>query len=82
LKRYISVLSGRGPIQSAESAGDDTVVEDMITKYIQLFKVVQIKNKIEPVLVAQGTLKKEMLDDEECYLLDCISEIFVWWYGM
>jgi hypothetical protein len=52
----------------------------MMMDYVQLFKVVQVKNKIEPVLIAQGILKKEMLDDEECYLLDCIAEIFVWWY--
>jgi hypothetical protein len=76
--RFWELLGGRGPIPSAESAGDDLEVEKMMMEYVQLFKIVHVKNKIEPVLVARGVLKKEMLDDEECYLLDCIAEIFVW----
>ncbi|KYQ96706.1 villin [Tieghemostelium lacteum] len=66
-------------IAPASSAGDDREAELSIRQYINLYRSIPINGDKELDLVPiQGRLSKTLLEPEECYILDCVSEMFVW----
>ncbi|EGC29857.1 hypothetical protein DICPUDRAFT_51061 [Dictyostelium purpureum] len=76
---FWKVLGGKGEIASADTAGDDREAELNIRKYINLFRAQPINGDKELDLVPlDGRLSKTLLEGGECYILDCISEMFVW----
>lgn len=46
-----------------------------------LSRQVSVAVDIQPELVARYPLKKDMLTGEDCYILDCSSELYVWCGG-
>lgn len=68
------------PIKSAAEGGDDAEAEVALKGASDLYKLVfnSKKEKVEPELVAGYPLKKDLLQAEECYILDAMSEIYVW----
>ncbi len=75
---FWKAIGGKGPIASAQSAGDDKEAETAMRQYIHLYKVEKGDEKPEIAVVAEGRLLKEMLDPAECYILDCLCEMYVW----
>ncbi|EGG25050.1 villin [Cavenderia fasciculata] len=82
---FWKVLGGRGEIASADSAGDDREAELGIRKHINLYRVVMDENAPATaenlgidLVPMDGRLTKNMLEGNECYILDCVSEMFVW----
>eukprot|EP01113_Clastostelium_recurvatum_P025348 TRINITY_DN3049_c0_g1_i6.p1 TRINITY_DN3049_c0_g1~~TRINITY_DN3049_c0_g1_i6.p1 ORF type:complete len:1531 (-),score=371.56 TRINITY_DN3049_c0_g1_i6:86-4678(-) len=71
-----------GPIAPPEVAGDDLEVEKTINKYTSLFRILSDAEtdaaggigmaKVEPPLV------KEMMQQDQVFLLDSISEVYLW----
>ncbi|KAK5584851.1 hypothetical protein RB653_006469 [Dictyostelium firmibasis] len=78
-EEFWKILGGKGEIASACSAGDDRDAELNIRKYITLYRVQAINGDKELDLTPiEGRLSKSLLEPEECYILDCVSEMFVW----
>eukprot|EP01132_Coremiostelium_polycephalum_P001564 gene1564-1983_t len=76
---FWTVLGSRGTIASADSAGDDREAELSIRQHISLYRTAGINNDTELDLIKMdGRLSKAMLEPSECYILDCVSEMFVW----
>ncbi|GAM27463.1 hypothetical protein SAMD00019534_106390 [Acytostelium subglobosum LB1] len=75
---FWTVLGGQGPISEADTAGDDREAELNIRKHINLYQVVSSDLTQFDLLPLDGRLSKTMLQAGECYILDCVSEIFVW----
>ncbi|EAL66222.1 hypothetical protein DDB_G0282725 [Dictyostelium discoideum AX4] len=78
-EEFWKILGGKGEIASADSAGDDRDAELNIRKYITLYRAQAINADKELDLIPiEGRLSKSVLEAEECYILDCVSEMFVW----
>eukprot|EP00026_Physarum_polycephalum_P000343 Phypoly_transcript_00343.p1 GENE.Phypoly_transcript_00343~~Phypoly_transcript_00343.p1 ORF type:complete len:1625 (+),score=418.05 Phypoly_transcript_00343:184-5058(+) len=76
---FWKAIGGKGPVASAASAGDDKEAEQAIRQYIHLHKVIKKPDGSADInVVAEGRLLKEMLELTECYILDCVSEMYVW----
>lgn len=69
-------LGGKGKIKSAEEGGDDANFEK--NAIYTLFKVSDASGKLQVTKVGETPLAKEMLDSNDCFILDADSEIFVW----
>lgn len=66
-------------IKTAEQGGDDAEAEASLKTSCDLYKLVPgKKDRVEPELVASYPIKKDILATEECYILDCVGEIYVW----
>lgn len=66
-------------IKTAAEGGDDAEAEASLKSSCDLYKLVPgKKDRVEPELVASYPLKKDILEPEECYILDCVGEIYVW----
>ncbi|KAN0029376.1 hypothetical protein ACTFIV_011267 [Dictyostelium citrinum] len=78
-EEFWKILGGKGEIASADSAGDDRDAELNIRKYITLYRAQAINGDKELDLTPiEGRLSKSLLEADECYILDCVSEMFVW----
>ncbi|EFA79149.1 villin [Heterostelium album PN500] len=77
---FWKVLGGKGPIADASSAGDDREAELNIRKHVNLYQVVTTDpNQTQfDLMPMEGRLSKNMLQGTDCYILDCVSELFVW----
>jgi len=77
-------LLGTGPITSAEEGGDDNEAAKLFRDCVKLFRVEQSSSDdgdgiaVELVLVGDGPYPKEILSTEECFILDCMTEIYPW----
>jgi len=74
-----------GPVESIgspESAGDDLEVEKAFTSYFSLFRVLSDQEVLNSdgkgMIKIEGPLIKENLLLDQVYILDSISEIYVW----
>ena len=52
------------------------VISFVLEQLTKLFRIEMEQDQVVLVLVAEGALQKEFLDTKECYILDCVSEIF------
>lgn len=67
-----------GSVQPAQDAGSDLDIDSFLKKSSNLYQVVQAGDSVESELLATYPIKKELLEDNGCYILDCITEIYVW----
>eukprot|EP01133_Synstelium_polycarpum_P007235 gene7235-8411_t len=79
-EEFWRVIGGKGPIPAAETAGDDRECELSIRRRFNLYKVIESSDPAQGIdlVVIEGRLSKNLLEGSECYLLDCISEMYVW----
>ena len=76
---------GNENIPGKEASGDDEEAEKSYMSYVTLYKAVYNKNEnsesdvdLERVGEEGKALVKSMLFEGNCYILDCISEIYAW----
>lgn len=67
-----------GTVQPSIEAGSDADIDSFLKKSTNLYQVVQAGDSVESELLATYPIKKELLVDGGCYILDCITEIYVW----
>lgn len=75
-EEFWKALGGKGPVKSAEEGGEDAAHEKNIT-YI-LYRVSDASGKLEVTEVGRAPLTKDLLDTNDCFILDGETEIFVW----
>jgi len=69
-------LGPKDAIRSADDAGEDASLEAEISARNKLFRYDPDSDSYERV---EGSkLLYEMLDTNECYMLDCVGEIYIW----
>jgi len=69
-------LGGKGKIKSAEEGGDDAGHEKSAA--FVLYRVSDASGKLQVAEVGRSPLSKDLLDSNDCFILDADSEIFVW----
>jgi hypothetical protein len=47
-------------------------------QFTKLFRVQVEQDEVLLTLVAEGAFPKEVLDSTQCFILDCVSEVFPW----
>jgi len=72
---FWEALGGKGPIAPAT---DDAAAEKAAKGAVSLFKVSDASGSVTTTKVAEGTLKKDMLDTKDVFVMDNVAEIFVW----
>ncbi len=73
-EEFWTALGGKGTVGPATS--DDAAA---IPKGdLKLIKVSDATGRMEETVVAEGTLKKDMLTTEDVFIMDNVAEIFVW----
>lgn len=76
-KLFWDTLGGKKPVKSAKEGGSDEQFEEKST-YI-LYRVSDASGKLQIVEVGRAPkLNKDMLDTNDCFILDAGSEIFTW----
>ncbi|RMX55561.1 hypothetical protein pdam_00001693 [Pocillopora damicornis] len=76
---FFQVLGSRGEIKEASEGGDDVAFEKNSQTSVTLYRVSDERGTLEMSVVNEMPLKKEHLDPNDCFILDCGSSgIFVW----
>jgi len=76
-KLFWDTLGGKKPIKSAKEGGSDEQFEEK-SAYI-LFRVSDASGKLEITEVGRSpNLNKDLLDTNDCFILDAGSEIYIW----
>lgn len=58
---------------------DDIFVSSFISNSYNLYRIIEVNNNsYEYELISKYPLKKELLNDNDCFILDCLTEIFIW----
>lgn len=75
--------SGVQQVASEEEGGDDKTAEDAYRSLVQLFQAQwgqegEQSGMVELSLAATPPIDKALLSTEDCFILDCGSEVFVW----
>ncbi len=73
---FWNALGGRGAVKSAEEGGEDAAFEKNVN-YV-LYRVSDASGSLQVTEVGRAPLSKDMLDTNDCFILDADSEIFVW----
>jgi hypothetical protein len=66
-------------VKSAEQGGLDESIESIST--LDLYKLIEHEDTVELQLIEKdknGFLSRKMLSSEDVYVLDCMTEVFVW----
>lgn len=72
-------LGDKGEIASADEGGNDDEFEKSEQKVLKLYSVCDAKGELEITEVGTRPLKREMLDSDDCFILDTgPSGIYVW----
>ena len=75
-------LLGEGSIKSSNDGGDDNEAVKLFRDCVKLFKVEKNdendSGSIELNLVGDGPYPKELLQTTDCFILDCMTEIYPW----
>lgn len=74
-EEFWKLLGGKGKIMTADEAGGD---DDHKEAEKILFKISDASGSLEVTEVGRGKLKKELLDPNDCFILDSGSTVFVW----
>eukprot|EP00029_Vermamoeba_vermiformis_P005779 TRINITY_DN209_c0_g1_i3.p1 TRINITY_DN209_c0_g1~~TRINITY_DN209_c0_g1_i3.p1 ORF type:complete len:597 (-),score=204.42 TRINITY_DN209_c0_g1_i3:2225-4015(-) len=77
---FWAALGGKGDIQDEVSGGDDIEFEEQYSKETKLYRVSDASGAIQITEVDLGgkPLDRSHLDTNDCFILDCVTEIFVW----
>jgi gelsolin len=75
---FWKILGGEGPIKSAEEGGSDEEAEKAGLKIKKLLRLSDASGKLTMTEVATGTIKKNMLDTNDVFILDNGAEVFAW----
>lgn len=76
---FFQALGSRGEIKEASEGGDDVAFEKNSQTSVTLYRVSDERGTLEMSVVNEMPLKKEHLDPNDCFILDCGSSgIFVW----
>ncbi|XP_068702988.1 gelsolin, cytoplasmic-like isoform X2 [Montipora foliosa] len=76
---FFEALGSRGEIKDASEGGDDVAFEKYNQQSVSLYRVSDESGTLEMTPVSEIPLKKEHLDSNDCFILDCGSSgIFVW----
>lgn len=70
-------LGPKAAVKSADEGGDDAQTEAAVAERTHLYSVDAATGELAPV-EAQQRLLYEMLDPTQCYVLDCVSEVYAW----
>lgn len=72
-------LGGKGDIPEALEGGDDIEAEKALWDTVKLYQVYQVQDSqnFDLIDIATSRLMKEMLQESECYILDCVTEMYV-----
>eukprot|EP01105_Mastigella_eilhardi_P018908 TRINITY_DN4414_c0_g1_i1.p1 TRINITY_DN4414_c0_g1~~TRINITY_DN4414_c0_g1_i1.p1 ORF type:complete len:2036 (-),score=696.95 TRINITY_DN4414_c0_g1_i1:86-6193(-) len=73
LQTFWRDLGGKGEIQTAEAGGDDAEYEQNFDSNVALYLVTD-DGDLDRI---EGKLVVEKLQAEECYVLDCFTEVYV-----
>jgi len=74
--RFWELLGGKGPIKSAKEGGDDKAAKATHTK--KLLKLSDLSGSLKMAEVGSGKISKSLLDDNEVFIADDGSQVFVW----
>eukprot|EP01107_Rhizomastix_libera_P007632 TRINITY_DN22656_c0_g1_i1.p1 TRINITY_DN22656_c0_g1~~TRINITY_DN22656_c0_g1_i1.p1 ORF type:complete len:1378 (+),score=521.29 TRINITY_DN22656_c0_g1_i1:111-4244(+) len=72
--KFWSELGGIGEIKSAEGGGDDAAFEEEQNRINTLYQISENESLIK---IETNCLTYEMISPDECYILDCIGEIYL-----
>ncbi|XP_015765697.1 PREDICTED: advillin-like [Acropora digitifera] len=77
--KFFEALGSRGEIKDASEGGDDVAFEKHSQQSVSLYRVSDESGTLEITPVDEMPLRKEHLDSNDCFILDCGSSgIFVW----
>ena len=69
-------LGAKASVKTADEGGDDAQSETVVADRTRLYSVADGAGTLEPVEAQR--LLFEMLDPTQCYILDCVSEVYAW----
>lgn len=72
---FWALLGGFGPVKSAEAGGHDDEAPKAPKK---LFKLSDASGRLEFTELASGTVRKNLLNNDDVFLFDTGAELFVW----
>lgn len=76
--KFWELLGGKGAIAPPESVGEDED-EDKVVRQDYLFGIVEkTPGKPELQQIAKSKFNKEMMQSGQVYLLDCLTELYMW----
>lgn len=77
---FWTALGGKGAIASADDGGDDELFERASVDEVKLFRVEEADGAFNKVLVDTNgkALHRDMLKSESVFIVDSVTEIFVW----
>lgn len=75
---FWAALGGKGDIKSAEAGGADEEADAASNQRVLHRISDQASGSLEVTEVGNGKLSKDMLDTNDCFVLDAGSEVFVW----
>eukprot|EP00003_Mantamonas_plastica_P001333 TRINITY_DN1095_c0_g5_i1.p1 TRINITY_DN1095_c0_g5~~TRINITY_DN1095_c0_g5_i1.p1 ORF type:complete len:833 (-),score=276.14 TRINITY_DN1095_c0_g5_i1:45-2471(-) len=76
--KFWEALGGRGSVMTAEEGGSDEEEELKAAEEIKLWLVSDATGSLQITEVGSQPLKQEMLDTNDCFLLDTGAEIYCW----
>jgi len=77
-KEFWDGLGGKGPIAGADKGGDDAGIERAAIANTKLYRVSDASGTLKTEEVGAQPLTQNLLDSNDCFILDCQAEIFVW----
>eukprot|EP01102_Stenamoeba_stenopodia_P006568 TRINITY_DN1810_c1_g1_i1.p1 TRINITY_DN1810_c1_g1~~TRINITY_DN1810_c1_g1_i1.p1 ORF type:complete len:998 (+),score=322.48 TRINITY_DN1810_c1_g1_i1:204-3197(+) len=80
IPEFWDAIGGRGPIAPPPTAAEEAMLEKKHAQSIKLYRVNDCLGEleVEQVDIPDGILSTTMLDPNDCFILDCETEIFVW----
>lgn len=81
IDKFFEVLGSGSPDQVPDESvgGDDDAFERNEERVVSLYKVSDANGKMEVQKVAEKPLKQEMLNNEDCFILDTeLADLYVW----
>lgn len=71
-------LGPKAAVKSADEGGDDAQTEGAVAERTHLYSLDDAATGALAPVEAQQRLLYEMLDPTQCYVLDCVSEVYAW----
>lgn len=75
-EEFFKELGGKGPIK--EAVDDDAEYENKKNATMKLYKVSDASGSLKIEEAGSHPLKKDMLDSNDCFILDTAQQLFVW----
>ena len=67
-----------GKIEVTDAGADDAAAEKAAKESLELFRVSDASGAVEFTSISKGALERPMLDTNDVFVIDAVSEIFVW----